>query len=421
MNLQLDKFNDSVAGTIFYKLPENEQKFIKEKSIEFKFSFSQIRQIVDMARDLDMWNEKTIEEIFPEHSLHTLREKKVVFSRLKKAYEELRSKPNSYNGFELKNQRDEQKFTFKTETKEGFGLGLCPVASEKTRCCNLLTLDAVESCGFDCSYCSIQSFYNQNTITFDSGFAEKLKNLNLEKNRTYHIGTGQSLDSLLWGNREGILDALFDFARQNPNVILEFKTKSDNIKYFLQNCVPKNIICTWSLNTPTIIQNEEHLTASLDKRISAARRVADKGVKIGFHFHPIVEYENYLDEYGEVYTRLLKEFQPDEVALVSFGTLTFIKPVIKQLRERDFRSKITQMPFEDASGKSSYPHVTKVEMFKHAYESFAPWHKKVFFYLCMEEHEMWSKTFGYQYATNNDFERAMLAAYTKKLQMEFLI
>lgn len=416
MNLQLDKFNDSVAGTIFYKLPENEQKFIKEKSIEFKFSFSQIKQIVDMARDLDMWNEKTIEEIFPEHS-----QKKVIFSRLKKAYEELRKKPNSYKNFNLKNIPQEQKFNFKTEVKDGFGLGLCPVASEKTRCCNLLTLDAVESCGFDCSYCSIQSFYNQNTITFDSGFAAKLKNLNLDKNRTYHIGTGQSSDSLLWGNREGVLDALFDFARQNPNVILEFKTKSDNIKYFLENSVPKNILCTWSLNTPTIIQNEEHLTASLDKRISAARKVADKGVKIGFHFHPIVEYENYLDEYGGVYTRLLKEFQPDEVALVSFGTLTFIKPVIKQLRERDFRSKITQMPFENASGKSSYPHNIKVEMFKHAYESFTPWHKKVFFYLCMEEHEMWKETFGYQYATNNDFERAMLAAYTKKLQMEFLI
>ena len=416
MNLQLDKFNDSVAGTIFYKLPENEQKFIKEKSIEFKFSFSQIKQIVDMARDLDMWNEKTIEEIFPEHS-----QKKVIFSRLKKAYEELRSKPNSYNGFELKNQRDEQKFTFKTETKEGFGLGLCPVASEKTRCCNLLTLDAVESCGFDCSYCSIQSFYNQNTITFDSGFAAKLKNLNLEKDRTYHIGTGQSSDSLLWGNREGILDALFDFARQNPNVILEFKTKSDNIKYFLQNNIPKNIICTWSLNTPTIIQNEEHLTASLDKRINAARKVADKGVKVGFHFHPIVEYENYLSEYEEIYKRLLKEFQAYEVALVSFGTLTFIKPVIKQLRNREFRSKITQMPFEDASGKSSYPYDIKVEMFKHAYNSFAPWHKEVFFYLCMEEHEMWKETFGYQYATNNDFERAMLGAYAKKLNMEFLI
>lgn len=416
MNSYLNKFNDAVNNTIFYKLPKDEQEFIRGKSIEFGFTFSQIRQIIDIARDLEMWGEKTIIDIFPSHT-----QKKVLFTRLIKAYEELKIRPNSYKNFKLKNIPTEQKFSFKTEEKEGFGLGLCPVASEKTRCCNLLTLDAVQSCGFDCSYCSIQSFYNQNTITFDANFATKLKNLNLDKNRTYHIGTGQSSDSLLWGNKEGILDALFEFAKTNPNVILEFKTKSDNISYFLQNDVPKNILCTWSLNTPTIIKNEEHLTASLDKRIKSARALADKGVKVGFHFHPIVEYEDYLSEYKEVYSVLIEEFKSNEVALVSFGTLTFIKPVIKQLREREFRSKITQMPFVDASGKSSYPHATKVEMFKNAYDSFAPWHRDVFFYLCMEEHEMWKEAFGYQYSTNNDFERAMLGAYAKKLGMEFFI
>lgn len=416
MNSYLDKFNDAIQNTVFHKLSQNEQAFIKEKSIQYKFTFSEIKQIIDITKDLEMWNEGTIEDIFPRHP-----QKRVVFTKLKKAYDELRTKPNSYEHFELKNDPQEQKFYFKTEPKEGLGLGLCPVASEKTRCCNLLTLDAVESCGFDCSYCSIQSFYNQNTITFDSSFAQKLKNLSLDKNKTYHIGTGQSSDSLLWGNREGVMDALFEFARQNPNVILEFKTKSDNIKYLLENDVPKNILCTWSLNTPTIIQNEEHLTASLDKRIAAAREVADKGIKVGFHFHPIVEYENYLSQYKEIYNRLIEEFKSSEVALISFGTLTFIKPVIKQLREREFRSKITQMPFVDASGKSSYPHKTKVEMFKHAYESFKPWHRDVFFYLCMEEHGMWKDAFGYQYATNNDFERAMIASYTQKLGMEFLI
>ena len=374
MNQYIEKFNNSIKNTNYFKLPHAEIEFIKEKSLKLRFSHQEIRQIIDMAIDFGMWNEKSIIEIFPEHE-----QKKVVFSRLKKLYEDIRSTPNSYKDFELNTKVNEQKYTFKTESKEGFGLGLCPVASEKTRCCNLLTLDAVESCGFDCSYCSIQSFYNQNTITFDSNFANKLTNLNLDKNKTYHIGTGQASDSLMWGNREGILDSLFLFAHENPNVILEFKTKSDNIKYFLENDVPKNILCTWSLNTPTIIKNEEHLTTSLDKRLNSARRLADKGVKVGFHFHPIVEYDNYLNEYQEVYEKLLLQFHSNEVALVSFGTLTFIKPVIKQLRSRDFRSKITQMPLVDANGKGSYPHATKVEMFAHAYESFKPWHKDVFF------------------------------------------
>jgi len=415
----IEKFNKAIQNSFFTHLPEEEQSFIKNRSIELRFSHQEIKQIIDMARDLEMWGEKNLQDIFPQHP-----QKKVVFSRLRKAYEEIRNRPNSYENFKLKNIPKEQKFTFKTESKDGFGLGLCPVASEKTRCCNLLTLDAVESCGFDCSYCSIQSFYNQNTISFDSGFADKLLKLNLDKNKTYHIGTGQASDSLMFGNREGILDALFLFARNNPNVILEFKTKSDNIKYLLENDVPKNILCTWSLNTKTIIENEEHLTASLDKRIKAARALADKGIKVGFHFHPIVEYVGYLDEYKKVYERLTKEFKASEVALVSFGTLTFIKPVIKQLRNREFRTKITQIEHTDASGKTSYPDSTKVEMFKHAYESFKEWQQgenKVFFYLCMEEHQMWKKTFGYQYSTNNDFERAMLSSYAKKVGTEYLL
>jgi len=419
MNSYTDKFNNSVKTTFFSKLPRNEQLFIREKAHHYRFSHQELLQIVNIARDLEMWDEGSIANIFQNHPT-----KKVALKQLREAYETIRNRPNSYENFHLKNIPQEQKYTFKTENKEGFGLGLCPVASEKTRCCNLLTLDAVESCGFDCSYCSIQSFYNQNTITFDSSFAEKLLNLSLDPNKTYHIGTGQASDSLMFGNREGVLDALFSFARKNPNVILEFKTKSDNIKYLLENDVPKNILCTWSLNTPTIIQNEEHLTASLEKRIAAARKMADKGVKVGFHFHPIVEYEGYLDEYKAVYKQLLEQFKPSEVALVSFGTLTFIKPVIKQLREREFRTKITQIPHEDASGKTSYPHATKVEMFKHAYESFQPWQKgedRVFFYLCMEPHELWGETFGYEYATNNDFEHAMLGAYCKKIGQEYLI
>ena len=411
-----DKFNNAIKNTFYAKLPHAEQEFIKQKAYQLKFSHQELKQIIDIARDLGMWDEGSIIDIFDEHE-----QKKVVFSRLRKAYENIRNTPNSYDDFELKNIPTEQKFTFKTQDKDGFGLGLCPVASEKTRCCNLLTLDAVESCGFDCSYCSIQSFYNQNTITFDSGFRDKLLNLKLDKNKTYHIGTGQSSDSLMFGNREGVLDALFLFAKENPNVILEFKTKSDNIKYLLENDVPKNILCTWSLNTPTIIKNEEHLTASLEKRIRSARKLADKGVKVGFHFHPIVEYKGYLDDYHAIYETLLAQFQPQEVALVSFGTLTFIKPVIKQLRGREFRTKITQIPHADASGKTSYPHATKVEMFKHAYESFKPWHKEVFFYLCMEEHGMWSESFGYQYSTNNDFERDMISSYAKKIGMDYLI
>jgi spore photoproduct lyase len=78
------------------------------------------------------------------------------------------------------------------------------------------------------------------------------------------------------------------------------------------------------------------------------------------------------------------------------------------------------MPFDDAAGKASYPMNIKEEMFKHAYESFKPWHDKVFFYLCMEDHSLWKKCFGYEYNTNTDLERAMVSAYCKKTGTEYI-
>ncbi|MEA1914318.1 MAG: hypothetical protein U9N30_03285, partial [Campylobacterota bacterium] len=180
---------------------------------KYNFTVAQKAILKNMQADLSMWNEHSLEDIWPYHLEDKLQHKqlsKAIMKYLQEYYDNLKNKPNTYEDFPSYN--NSRKFSYESVKKEGMGLGACPVASEGTRCCNLLTLDAVESCGFDCSYCSIQSFYNQNKIGFDQDFKSKLENLELDPNQTYHIGTGQSSDSLMWGNREGVLDALFVFA-----------------------------------------------------------------------------------------------------------------------------------------------------------------------------------------------------------------
>ncbi|MDC7220127.1 MAG: DNA repair photolyase [Spirochaetales bacterium] len=305
-------------------------------------------------------------------------------------------------------------------------LGSCPVASEKTRCCNLLTLDAVFRCGFDCSYCSIQSFYSKGKISFHGNLREKLEDLEgtLEKGRLYHIGTGQSSDSLMWGNRksdsgEGLFEELFRFARRNSQVILEFKSKSDNIEWLLNHHdqIPSNALFTWSLNPRSVVDNEEKGTASLERRLQAARKIADLGHPVGFHFHPMVYFEGWQEEYKALFSRVQAEFKADEVVQISFGTLTYIKPVLKKIRNRPFSSQILRMPLEEIAGKFSYPFELKKEMFRFAYNSFKEWHKReVFFYLCMEDIELWAPVFHRTYENNEEFEQDMLQSYDKKMK-----
>lgn len=411
------KFQHIQAQTLFGQLSTDAQSFLQAKAELYRFTLQELKKLCEIALDLGMWDEPGLEALWPREpkaELGSRALKKRIIQQLQDHWQQLKYEATRYT--QQTEPPASRKPRLATMEKERLGLGYCPVASPRTLCCNLMTLDAIENCGFDCSYCSIQSFYHGDRIQFDTGFGDKLKALKLDPGEIYHIGTGQSSDSLLWGNKHGVLDALCEFARSNHNVILELKTKSKNVGYLLENEIPANILCTWSLNTPTLISHEEHRTASLEERLTAARKVADRGILVGFHFHPMIHYEHWQKEYGEITRQLLGGFNPQEVALVSLGTLTYTKKVIKQIRGRGHKSKILQLPLEEADGKLSYPEETKLAMFRHLYEGLSPWHEEVFFYLCMENQHLWRPVFGFEYPTNEDFEAAMKTTYMQKIR-----
>lgn len=403
----------------FNKLQPALQVFLIQKADALRLSMQDCRLTGEIALDLQMWGGPSVIDLWPDESVITAQgkaRKQKLMLQLRDSWEQQKSALNHYPA-----DSAATKISAAAEPnvvdKQDLGLGRCPVASPRTLCCNLQTLDAVDNCGYGCSYCSIQSFFDGKQISFDRGFADKLQNLNLDPQKTYHIGTGQSSDSLMWGNSHGVLDAVISFAAANPNVILELKTKSANVSHLLKAGASKNILCTWSLNTPTIIGHEEHGTASLEKRLAAARKVADAGYVVGFHFHPMVHYEGWQEDYQAVVQTICERFSPDEVALVSIGTLTYIKSVMADIRQRAIPSQILKMPMVDAAGKKSYPDDIKLAMFQHLYHSFPEqWKQHVFFYLCMENAELWEPVFGYRFDSNEALEAAMKGAYFNKIK-----
>ncbi|MDZ7354250.1 MAG: hypothetical protein ONB56_05675 [candidate division KSB1 bacterium] len=402
------KFASFAGKTLYEKLPPHQQEFLRRLAFALRFTFQEFRQVVAACRDLSLWGEGDLESWWRQRAAASAgndrRHKQRLLAELQVELNALRRAPKTYPLVPLTRpkQREKNLITVRDSDKNIFGM--CPVASEKTVCCNLRTIDVVENCIFGCSYCSIQTFYSAE-IVFDARFAEKLAALELQPDRFYHIGTGQSSDSLAWGNRHGILDALCRFAAAHPNILLELKTKSDNVRYFLEREVPANVVISWSLNTPIIIANEEHFTASLEKRLAAARQVADRGLGVAFHFHPMVYYDKWQEDYPAVAAELQQRFDPSEVRFLSFGSVTLIKPVLHKIRELGYATKISQMEMvPDPHGKLTYPDEIKVMMFRRMYEAFAPWHGVVFFYLCMEKAEIWRQTFGYVYPDNETFE-----------------
>lgn len=365
--------------------------------------------MAEASRDLTMWAEGDLQTWWQNQNKDTDlikgNDKKRILNALQNHLDQLCSQEKVYsNNIDYKPRMREPNIVLSEEEDKNI-YGMCPVASEKTVCCNLHTIDAVENCLYGCSYCTIQTFYEKD-ILFQKNIKMKLDQIAIDPDRFYHFGTGQSSDSLAWGDRHGILEAHCQFAAEHPNILMEFKTKSKNIKFFIENDIPKNVVCSWSLNTPVIIENEEHFTASLDERLRAARRLADSGTKVAFHFHPLVWHSGWREGYQRIVDQLIKSYNPEEVLFVSIGSITLIKPVIQKIRDLGNPTKTLQMQLVlDPHGKLTYPDNIKIAMFKHLYKAFEPWLDKVFFYLCMEKASIWEESIGYVYKSNKEFER----------------
>jgi spore photoproduct lyase len=396
---------------LFSALPSEDQAYLSGLFARKRFSYQEQRQIIENACDVRMWSKGSISEWIDEGKPDRL-----LYSDHLKRMKEERSMPTPYHDF-IPDERmpDKYKSLF-VSSDTLMGRCPCPVEGEKTRCCNLKTLDVVQQCAFGCSYCSIQSFYNSHEIRVVENLDQRLSSLQLEEG-TWHIGTGQSSDSLLWGNEYGTLDALAAFARKHPNLIIELKTKSKRTDY-LDLDLPANMVPTWSLNAETIIAKEEHLTANLDQRLDAAQRARDRGLLIGFHLHPMVFFDGWEDEYGSLIEKLVSRFQPEELMMFSLGTLTFTKAVLRELRSSQRKTRILDIDLTLTAGKYSYPLETKQKLFGFAYNHFPDsWKQgKPFFYLCMEDPSLWEPTFGYSYPNDRSFEESMRQSYLLSLQ-----
>lgn len=411
-----EKFNAQIEQTLYGLLSSEEQRFIKTVAERYRMTLQQLRIITQAARDLSMWREKNLESWWNANEEKIAIEDKrarsrELFIQLEKYILELSQADKIYPKDALAGPpRRHVKFSVEEQfDKKGNPrqiYGLCPAYSEQTVCCGLYTLDAVTGCPFDCSYCTIQTFYGEEAV-LDQDLPTKLASLNLEKDKFVHIGTGQSSDALVWGNAGGMLDALCRFAEENPQILLELKTKSDRVDYFLERDIPKNVICSWTLGTDPIIANEEHGTAHLEKRIQAARALCDKGMKVAFHCHPMVRYQGWQDGYHALAEDLLKRFSAEDILFFTMGTVTLIRPVVSEIRKRGGESKILQMELvADHHGKLTYPDASKIELYHLLYHALKPWHDDVFFYLCMENKEVWQESIGFYHETNQLFEQA---------------
>ncbi len=405
------KLTQALSEAISKKLADEDRELLVHIEFQYRWSVQNLKQCSQWLVDARMWREEGF--IARLQGLLLLAQEKGekgnftqagkwLFAEVRQEWEKLLRTPREYPDKALREFRP--RYRYEEGEIKGNPFRLCPAASEKAVCCNLKTLSVVDNCAMGCSYCVLQNHYEEDVIKIPTNLPEKLAEIHIPDNKRYRVGTGEYSDSLLWGNTGNILDSLFDWAEGKENILLELKTKSSNIKHLLENPVPGNVVASWSLNPETIIRHEEQGTATLERRLYAARQVADRGLRVGFHVHPMMYYAGWKEDYQELIQKIMDRFAPEEVMWVSFGCVTMLKGFAEELRNNFNHSKLLQMPTElTPDNKLTYAFDIREQLYCNVLETLSPWQDKVYSYLCMEHKPMWDRVMPRTYGSMGEF------------------
>lgn len=263
--------------------------------------------------------------------------------------------------------------------------------------CGYMTVSLTQNCPYACSYCFLQEYMNQHRFLHyvnDTQLFDEL--LLLEKERShefFRIGTGEVADSLALDSLLGQNERLIGFFNQRKNMVLELKTKSNQIQHLL-HLNPRNVVIGWSMGTDWGFQNEEHKTASIDERIIAAAQVAQAGYGVVFHFDPMLWFEGWQEAYRSTWNRILGKVPLKNILWFSLGSLRFKAAQRHKMRMNYPKTKLLQAELlTGPDEKMRYPESLRLEQYQFMKSLFAQDAPEIPSYLCMEAPAFWREVY----------------------------
>jgi spore photoproduct lyase len=276
----------------------------------------------------------------------------------------------------------------------------CP-GTREYQCCDYQVLNTGTNCPIDCVYCILQAYLNTPWLTFyvniDQLFKELTETLSANPQQFFRIGTGEFTDSLAIDRLTKLSQQLVPFIGQKENAVLELKTKSAVIENLQDLEHHGKTVIAWSLNSPSIMKNQEIRSATLEERLNAAKQCAEWGYKLAFHFDPIIDHPGWQEGYSTTIDTLFDVVPAEAITWISLGALRFI-PSLKEIGIKRFpASRIYYNEFiQGLDGKARYFRPNRVELYKFIYDHL----KKratstTCLYFCMESDEIWQEVMGF--------------------------
>jgi spore photoproduct lyase len=303
----------------------------------------------------------------------------------------------------------------------------CPGTSQDYICCNYHVINETTGCPIDCAYCILQSYMNSRVLTVYANYTKIFNEfdelISLYPKRLLRIGTGELADSLALEEITGISTKLIPYFESKNNVLFEVKTKTNHIAFLEQfSRRLNNLVISWSVNPDELIDNIEFKSDSIINRLDAAEKAQAMGIKLAFHFDPIVYHKDWRKNYIDLIDLLFKKIDSRNIVWMSLGGLRF-PPNLKEIIQDRFPSTsiIRDEQIVGADQKLRYFKPIRLEMFREIYSRIRLHSEDVFVYFCMESKDIWKKVMNFSPKSTNHLDYLFAASlYNRFPEMNFL-
>lgn len=298
------------------------------------------------------------------------------------------------NGFSIQKYNNRKENLFLVNEKYDF-FKPCP-CTKNVRCCNYSILNIGYGCLYECSYCFLQGYQNVAGIILPCNLSDflstdKIKPIDNKMFFLPRVGSGEFTDSLIFDDVTLFSNDIVKFFKENKNISFEFKTKSTNITNLLKLGGKENIVISWSVNAEQMIEENEHCTPKLQERLKAAQECIKAGYSVGFHFDPIILYDNWEQGYKQTIDIIFDFIDRKYIKWISIGTLRMVSTLKKVIENRFVDNTILDEELLlSYDGKLRYETSLRVQVYKYMFERIKLKDKTVPVYLCMENNDIWN-------------------------------
>jgi len=269
----------------------------------------------------------------------------------------------------------------------------CP-GTRHYHCCGYRILHIGENCPLSCSYCILQAYFQDRVLKVWANqtdlFTELEQAFQERPQQRWRIGTGEFTDSLTLEPLTAYSRDLVSFLNTYPQACLELKSKVVDLSWMDQVLRPDRVLPAWSMNAPTIQEQEEGGSASLEERLQAARHCAQAGFRVCLHFDPVIWHPGWEQGYERTVEMIADYLRPTDVAYISLGSLRFMPELKARITANHPDCRYIHQEFVTGlDNKQRLLRPLRVRQLRHLAAAL----RQAGFsglYMCMESDEVWS-------------------------------